>query len=118
VSTDAEHGEPTPKRRMKKRGWPKLDLIALDVSGALAENQCTAPIPHNKVERKYCECLNAELERLRRAVPTLLQSHDGSGIGQLKPSKSMVIAAAINHIEMVTQERNMLQSKNDEIIDY
>jgi hypothetical protein len=70
------------------------------------------------VERKYREGLNAELERLRRAVPTLLQSHDGSGIGQPKPSKSMVIAAAIKHIEMVTQERDMLQNENSEIREY
>jgi hypothetical protein len=118
VSTDAEHDEPTPKRRMKKRGRPKLDPIALSISDASAEGQRTAPIPHNKVERKYREGLNAELERLRRAVPTLLQSHNGSGIGQPKPSKSIVIAAAINHIGMVTQERNMLQSENDEIREY
>jgi hypothetical protein len=70
------------------------------------------------VERKYREGLNTELERLRRAVPTLLQSQDGSGIGQPKPSKSMVIAAATKHIEMVTQERDMLQNENDEIREY
>jgi hypothetical protein len=30
----------------------------------------------------------------------------------------MAIAAAINHIEMVTQERDMLQNENDEIREY
>jgi hypothetical protein len=116
VSTDAEHAKPTPKPRKKKPIRPILGPIARGVSGALVEDQRTACIPHNKVERKYREGLNAELERLRRAVPTLLQqSHEGSGIGQPKPSKSMVIVAAIKHIEMVTQERNMLQSENDEI---
>lgn len=115
VSIDAK---PAPKRRVKKRGQPRLDPIAHGVSSASAEDQLTARIPHNRVERKYREGLNTELERLRRAVPTLLQSHDGSGIGQPKPSKSMVIAAAIKHIEMVTQERDMLQSENDEIREY
>ncbi|KAF1923096.1 uncharacterized protein M421DRAFT_426203 [Didymella exigua CBS 183.55] len=116
VTTDAG---PTPKRRKKKRGWPELDLIANGVSGVSAEDHyCTAPIPHNKVERKYREGLNTELERLRRAVPMLLQSHGGSGVGQPKPSKSMVIAAAINYIEMVTQERDMLQNENDAIKEY
>jgi hypothetical protein len=118
VSIDVEHAEPTLKRQTKERSRPKLDAVAHGVSGGSAENQCTTRIPHNKVERKYREGLNTELERLRRAVPTLLQSHDGSGIGQPKPSKSMVIAAAIKHIEMVTQERDMLQNENDEIREY
>lgn len=118
VSTNAEYADTTPKRRKKKRGRSKLDPIARGVSGASAEDQCTARIPHNKVERKYREGLNTELERLRRAVPTMLQSHNGSGIGQPKPSKSMVIAAAIKHIEMVTQQRDMLQNENDEIREY
>jgi hypothetical protein len=115
VSTDVG---PAPKRQMKKRGQPKLDPIACSVSGALAEDQCTTSIPHNMVERKYRQGLNAQLERLRRAVPTLLQSSDRDGIGQPKLSKSMVIAAAIDHIEMVTQERDILQKENNEISQY
>jgi hypothetical protein len=67
------------------------------------------------VERKYREGLNAQLERLRRAVPALLQSGNGDDISQPKPSKSMVIAAAINHIELVTLERDMLQDENKKI---
>jgi hypothetical protein len=90
-----------PKRQMGNSGQLKLDPIAR--------------IPHNMVERKYREGLNAQLERLRRAVPVLLQSGDGDGTSQPRPSKSMVIAAAINHIELVTLERDMLQSENTEI---
>jgi hypothetical protein len=90
-----------PKRQMGKPGQPKLDPIAR--------------IPHNMVERKYREGLNAQLERLRRAVPALLQSDGGDGTIQPRPSKSMVIAAAINHIEMVTLERDMLQDENNKI---
>jgi hypothetical protein len=77
VSTDAE---PTPKCRTKKRGRPELDLTALGVADASAEDQCKAPNLHKKAGRKYCEGLNAKLERLRRAVPTLLQSHSGNSI--------------------------------------
>jgi hypothetical protein len=118
VSIDAEHAKPTLKRQMKERGRRKLDPIAHGSSGGSAKNQCTARIPHNKVERKYREGLNSKLEKLRRAVPTLLQSHDRSGIGQSKPSKSMIIAAAIKHIEMITQERDMLQKENGAIKEY
>jgi hypothetical protein len=104
-----------PKRLTKTRSRPKLNSIAPHVPGAPNGGECTTRIPHSSVERKYREGLNAELERLRRAVPTLLQSHDGSNIRQPKPSKSMVIAAAINHIETVTQERNILQEENEKI---
>src|SRR3712207_8387256 len=45
----------------------------------------TGRLPHNQVERKYREGLNAELERLRRAVPTLPQSDEAGAMGQPKP---------------------------------
>jgi hypothetical protein len=100
---------------MGKAGQPKPDPVARSASGASTEGQRTTSIPHNMVERKYREGLNAQLERLRRAVPALLQSDDGDGTSQPKPSKSMVIAAAINHIELVTLERDMLQDENNKI---
>lgn len=109
---------PSLKRRRKTQGQPKLDPVKSYVPAAPSASQHTTRVPHNVVERKYREGLNTELERLRKAVPTLLQSHEGSSIGQPKPSKSMVIVAAINHIEMITQERNILQEKNDEIREF
>ncbi|KAF5852423.1 hypothetical protein GGP41_007855 [Bipolaris sorokiniana] len=104
-----------PKRQMGKPGPPKPDPIARSASGASTEGQHTTRIPHNMVERKYRDGLNAQLERLRRAVPALLQSDDGDGTSQPRPSKSMVIAAAINYIETVTLERDMLQAENNKI---
>lgn len=80
-----------------------------------SSGQHTTRIPHNMVERKYRDGLNAQLERLRRAVPALLQSDDGDSTSQPRPSKSMVIAAAINYIETVTLERDMLQAENNKI---
>ncbi|OAK93736.1 hypothetical protein IQ06DRAFT_298899 [Phaeosphaeriaceae sp. SRC1lsM3a] len=104
-----------PKCQMGKAGQPKPDPIARSASGASTKSQCTTSIPHNIVEQKYRKGLNAQLEKLRRAVPTLLQSDDGDGTSQPKLSKSMVIAAAINHIETVTLERDMLQDENNKI---
>jgi hypothetical protein len=118
LSCDSTDIGPAPKRQVKERSQPKLDPIVCSVSGAWAEGQCTTRIPHYIVERKYREGLNAQLERLRRVVPTF-QSGDGGMTDQPKPSKSMVIAAAIDHnIEMVTQERDMLQKENNEISEY
>jgi hypothetical protein len=47
-----------------------------------------------------------EMERLRKAVPTLLQSTDSCVMGVAKPSKGMVLAAAINYILKIEQERD------------
>lgn len=115
VSADAGTA---PKRQMGKSGQPKLDPITRSASGASTEGQCTTSIPHNIVERKYREGLNAQLQRLRRAVPTLLQSDDGSDIRQPKPSKSTVLAAAVDYIKMITQECDMLRKENNEINEY
>lgn len=63
-------------------------------------------VPHKQVERKYREGLNMEFERLRRAVPTLPQSVEANVMGTSKPSKGMVLAAAIEYIKRVERERD------------
>jgi hypothetical protein len=112
ISADAGK---TPKRQIGKEGQLKPNTVARSASGVSIEGRRTTSIPHDMVERKYREGLNAQLERLRRAVPALLQSDDGDGTSQPKPSKSMVIAAAINHIETVTLERDLLHDENNRI---
>ncbi|KAF3047176.1 hypothetical protein E8E12_011552 [Didymella heteroderae] len=64
-------------------------------------------IPHNAVERKYREGLNAALKRLRRAVPTLPQERQGEKIGTPRLSKSMIIAGAIEYIERLESEKRL-----------
>lgn len=99
--------EPSTKRRRKFQRRPRLNPIATYVPGVPNASQRTIRVPHDAIKRKYCKCLNAKLERLRRAVPTLLHSHEGKSIGQLNPSKSIVIAAAINHIEVIRKKSTM-----------
>ncbi|KAF2240969.1 hypothetical protein BU26DRAFT_185313 [Trematosphaeria pertusa] len=99
--------EPMPKRPQRKRGRPRLDRSNSNTSPASSNCHRTSRLPHNQVERKYREGLNSELEKLRRAVPTLPQSEEGQVIGQPKPSKAMVLAAAIDYIKKVEKERNM-----------
>jgi hypothetical protein len=70
-------------------------------------------LPHNQVERKYREGLNSELERLRRAVPTLPHSEDGGIMGQPKPSKAMVLSSAIDYIRSIEKERDALRAENE-----
>jgi len=66
----------------------------------------TTCLPHKQVERKYREGLNLSFERLRRAVPTLPRSVDSDVMGSAKPSKGMVLAAAIEYIKRIEMERD------------
>jgi acyl-coenzyme A synthetase/AMP-(fatty) acid ligase len=68
-------------------------------------------VPHNQVERKYREGLNSEIEKLRRAVPTLPQSNDSGVIGQPKPSKAIVVSAAVDYIRRTEKERDTLREE-------
>lgn len=103
------------KRPLRKRGRPRLDRSnRAETPSASSEKQhkpCCSRVPHNQVERKYREGLNSEIEKLRRAVPTLLQSNDVGVIGQPKPSKATVIAAAVEYIKSTERERDALRKE-------
>jgi hypothetical protein len=104
----------TPKRPLRKRGRPRLDRTDTDIhspTSPSAKTPRTGRLPHNQVERKYREGLNSELERLRRAVPTLPNSDDGCAMGQPKPSKAMVLCSAIEYIRQIEKERDALREE-------
>lgn len=122
--------EAAPKQPGRKRGRPRLDRT---LSGAAPAPPSNAPSwnhrqhrqhtsrqhmsrqPHVQVERKYREGLNSDLERLRRAVPTLLQSGDGAVIGQPKPTKAMVLSCAVAYIAKIEHERDSLREGNERL---
>jgi hypothetical protein len=93
----------------RKRGRPRHTRHRTDPT-----NNSSSPhharrstcLPHKQVERKYREGLNMEFERLRRAIPTLPQNVDSNIIGVAKPSKGMILGAAIEYISRVEKERN------------
>ncbi|KAJ4985378.1 helix-loop-helix DNA-binding domain-containing protein [Stagonosporopsis vannaccii] len=116
-SPDSASEESTPKRPQRKRGRPRLDRTETisSTSSPSSKSQKTGRLPHNQVERKYREGLNAELERLRRAVPTLPQSDEAGAMGQPKPSKAMVLASAIEYIRKLETERDALRADNDRL---
>ncbi|CAO2650939.1 Nn.00g092360.m01.CDS01 [Neocucurbitaria sp. VM-36] len=112
--------ESTPKRPQRKRGRPRLDRSNTDTqspasSSSTAKCQRSGRLPHNQVERKYREGLNSELERLRKAVPTLPQSDEAGVMGQPKPSKAMVLSSAIEYIRRIENERDTLREENDRL---
>lgn len=116
-SPDSVLEESTLKRPQRKRGRPRLDRTETisSTSSPSSKSQKTGRLPHNQVERKYREGLNAELERLRRAVPTLPQSDEAGAMGQPKPSKAMVLASAIEYIRRLETERDALKVDNDRL---
>lgn len=104
----------TPKRPQRKRGRPRLDGLETDsqaTGSSSSKSQRTRRLPHNQVERKYREGLNSELERLRKAVPTLPHGDDESAIGQPKPSKAMILSSAIEYIRAIERERDALREE-------
>jgi hypothetical protein len=99
--------EADSKAPSRKRGRPRIYCHSSTCSSrsALSE-KASDRIPHNQVERKYREGLNMVRERLRRAVPTLAQSEKDEFIGAVKPSKAMVLSAAIDYIKKIEKERD------------
>jgi hypothetical protein len=101
--------EPAPRKRRR----PRINRDDISASSTLVNtNSISTPVrrpgrlPHKQIERKYREGLNLEIERLRKAVPTLLQSTDSCVVGAAKPSKGMVLAAAIRYILEIEEERD------------
>jgi small-conductance mechanosensitive channel len=80
----------------------------------IADDWSLTSIPHSDyitlLQQRYLE-----LERLRQAVSTLPQSGEGDAIGQPKPSKAVVIAAAVDYIKRIEKERDALQEENERI---
>lgn len=100
------HVRSEPTRR--KRGRPRLPPTASKVSASIVAKKVKRPqcIPHTEVERKYREKLNTELERLRRAVPSLLRADSDNVMGGARISKSAVLAVAIDYIKDLEAQRD------------
>jgi len=117
VEPSLKHDSPRPQTPPKrKRGRPRL--IRADSESSYDESVSRKPRlsrrqPHNEVERKYREGLNAELERLRMAIPTLPQWDSQLLHGPPKPSKATVLASAIDYIHKMELECDRLQGENE-----
>jgi len=72
-------------------------------------------VPHNIVEQKYRNALNAELERLRGAIPHMARLGDESAGSNTKPSKANILAGAVDYIRSLEAECDRLERKNAEL---
>ncbi|KAF1916704.1 hypothetical protein BDU57DRAFT_241388 [Ampelomyces quisqualis] len=111
----------TCKRPPRKRGRPRLDRLDTDgqaTGSSSSKSQRRRRLPHNQVERKYREGLNSELERLRKAVPTLPHCDGEAAIAQPRPSKAMILSGAIQYIRSIERERNALREEVERLKRY
>jgi hypothetical protein len=76
--------------------------------------------PHNKVEQKYRDSINNQMEALRKVIPSLSESaracSDDADIEDLpvpsKPSKAVILASATAFIKAQTKEKRQLEAEN------
>jgi hypothetical protein len=103
----------------RKRGRPRTVRTAENTLYDESHAKPSKPSkrqPHNQVERKYREGLNAELERLRLALPTLHKwemAASCGGSGMPKASKAAVLAGAVAYIQDMERERDHLRRENE-----
>ena len=120
LSPTPNPAEPCPSPEVpskRKRGRPRFTSDDSESSHGESPTSRKSGIskrqPHHQVERKYREGLNAGLERLRMAIPTLprLDSPDMATLP--KPSKATVLASAIDYIHQIEMECDRLQRENE-----
>jgi hypothetical protein len=114
---------PSPTNAMpaapRKRGRPRTVRTGEDTpydNSQAKPSKSSKRQPHNQVERKYREGLNAELERLRLALPTLHKwemAASCGGSGMPKASKAAVLAGAVAYIQDMERERDHLRRENE-----
>ncbi|KAF2668179.1 hypothetical protein BT63DRAFT_414210 [Microthyrium microscopicum] len=92
---------PSPPRlpEKRKRGRPRLPRPDPDPTKPKPP-RVSRRQPHNQVERKYREGLNAEMDRLRAAIPPMPAepASNNNSAGQ-KPSKAQVLQSAVVEIQ-------------------
>jgi Helix-loop-helix DNA-binding domain len=105
-----------------KRGRPRLprnephicDTSEFPCTHVIDNSLGSQRVPHNQVEQKYRNGLNAELERLRETVavaPSRVFAHLSNS--SAKPSKAMILASAIDYIKSIEAERDQLADENE-----
>lgn len=100
---------------MKQSSSPEATIIA-----SIENTKKNSRQPHNKVEQKYRDSINYQMEALRKVVPSLSESaracSDGADIEDLPvpsiPSKAVILASATAFIKAQTKEKKQLEAEN------
>lgn len=102
--------------KVKQSSSPEANIVDSIETTKRAPRQ-----PHNKVEQKYRDSINSQMEALRKVIPALSESAraciDDADIEDLpipsKPSKAVILASATAYIKVQTKEKRQLQTEND-----
>jgi len=94
-------------------------LKSTSTSPPPATSKSKGRVPHNQVEKKYRENVNAQLEALRRVVPVSKQQlvgFDGLDIEDLassarQPSKAVVLSSATAYIKQLEKDNAQLREE-------
>src|SRR6266480_2544116 len=97
---------PPKKKTNRKHGLSKLSHRGRNSKSTITGPQ---PTPHIEVEKKYRMALNAAMEHLRVHVPAV---HSSSFTGYRKPSKAIVLLAAVDYIKQLEAEIKQLETEN------
>ncbi|TKA77038.1 hypothetical protein B0A49_02219 [Cryomyces minteri] len=106
--------------RTSKSETSRLSDTASPTVHAGGKGSISHRLPHNQVERRYREGLNAQIDSLRKIVPKL-QKTGTSDAGDLddldptrrsKPSKSTVLASAAEYLEQLEVQNKQLTDEN------
>jgi hypothetical protein len=103
-----QHTETSTQDTPKRNSFPSRD----------PRRRTSKRVPHNLVERKYRNTLNAELERLRCAIPHIAGLGGGADDGSnnsSKPSKANILASAVAYIRSMEMEYDRLNKKQEEL---
>jgi hypothetical protein len=120
-SSQASTPRSTHKERPKKATSTKKQIPALPTP--LVETpKAKSRVPHNQVEKKYRENVNAQLDALRRVVPSQNQTgFDGLDMEDLgsasaagrQPSKAAVLSSATAYIRQLEKDNARMLEEMD-----
>jgi len=116
ISRRASINWPLPEPRTSKTKRASTRFSRRRSSASAGKPQSAGRrVPHNIVEQKYRNTLNAEMERLRGAIPHMARLGDEPSGGNTKPSKANILAGAVDYIRSLEVECDRLERKNVEL---
>jgi len=120
TSSSSPASSPTSESSIANRPVAKVRLhTSRSIDTPIQEMRPKGRVPHNQVEKRYRENVNAQLEALRRVVPVSRQQLSGFdgldiedlGCGARQPSKAVVLSSATAFIKQLEKDIVRMQDE-------
>ncbi|TID26972.1 hypothetical protein E6O75_ATG01465 [Venturia nashicola] len=120
VQRVSKRADADTKHEDQGRTLSKATNSNLKKSSSTEVTRKAARQPHKKVEQKYRDSINNQMEALRKVVPALSETAracmDDADIEDLpipsKPSKAVILASATAYIKAQTKEKRQMEAEN------